>query len=224
MKIKQVDYPTQEPIGGPIPADTSIVQGAIDRAASTISRGIGSAAQGFGELAHTIEKVAKEKQRVSQTTKLGELRVSAEKEYLAWKEDFDRSGPNPDTYVQDNEKAYDKIINNTLKQTQDRHVQDAFKITMNQHKLEILNAATREENRLWIDKNLSEKMGQIDAYVKLAGDSTDAALYSSYKTSARAVVQSMSGNLLHKEKARELEASTMKEIDTAQVRNQQTII
>lgn len=224
MKITKAEYPSeiagqnQLDIGNP---DTSMVRNAIAKegaAEQNMWQSLGTLGKGLSSVFQGLAAIDNAKREVRQKTELGNLTVNAETEYLNQKKEFDRSNPNPDTYTVESGKIYDKVVQNTLKQTQDPHVQNMFKIHMNQHKLEILDSANREENRRWIDRDITSKMGQIDSYTKLAGDTTDPALYNTYKENARNVAKSMA---VHgEEKARVLESNTMKEIDTAQVRNQ----
>jgi len=182
-------------------------------------QGMNRISQGLTDVSNTLNDIAQEKKKISQATQLGESRVNFENEWITQKAEWDKSNPDPDTYYQKGSELYDKVLEKSLRQTKDTGVRDKFKIMMMEHKVTVLDSLGKEANQKWVDTNIASKMNQVDMFADLAGKAADPEYARSYKESARAVIRSMSGNLIHQAQAQVLEKSKMQELDEAGVKN-----
>jgi hypothetical protein len=181
--------------------------------------GMNRISQGISDVGKVLGSIAEEKKRISNATQLSELRVNAENEWITQKAEFDKKNTDPDTYYQEASTLYDKSIEKISKQAKGTEVQQKFKIMMQEHKVTVLDSLGREASQKWLDHNIAGKMDVIDTFVDLSGKASDPDIAKSYKETARGIIRSMSGNLLHETQALTLEKSKMQELDEAAVKN-----
>ncbi len=173
--------------------------------------------EGLNKIGNDLLKIAEEKKRQTQTTEVGQFRLQAMTEWLQESDEWQKTNPDPETFMQEGMKRYQKISDRVGKSIKDPDVQMAYQQSMTMHGLDVAQHLMRQGQVRWLEKNWDERLGVVDTYLKMAGNEPDPGMARVYKGIARTEIDGMKA--LDQSKATELQRQKMREADQALIEN-----